>query len=226
MSRLPNDRRWNSWSALIVALWLATCGLSADDIRDPLARRCEYGVTLALRGHWARAETVFVSLLSRSPSDSRALTNLGNLYLLRGNMEKALAFYEQAARADTTDGGIRLDRAVALELMGDPEHANLEAIEGTRLAGGERAAAALLGIRLDGEPVDETKGAEGTRMTREKIRVLLAKAAGAVPKDTGGVAPGPATPPGERKRRAPTIRPAGPRSAGETEATTILYWKR
>ena len=49
--------------------------------------RSEYGVSLAMQGEAARAESVFVSLLSNSRGDARALNNLGNLRLLKGETE-------------------------------------------------------------------------------------------------------------------------------------------
>src|SRR5262249_35873672 len=108
--------------------------------------QCELGITLALLGRTASAESVFVSMLSRVPPDSRALTNLGNLALLRGDADLAVSFYEQALESDTADAGIKLDLASALTILGDEEDASALAAEGVRQAGGFRAAARLLAL--------------------------------------------------------------------------------
>lgn len=78
----------------------------ADSAGDE--RRVEYGIALALGEDWAPAESAFVAVLSHRPADARALTNLGNLQLIQGNTRAALAFYDQADLADSSDAGIRL----------------------------------------------------------------------------------------------------------------------
>ena len=88
---------------------------------ESLEAECDYGITLALSGNPARAESVFVSLLSHSPGDARALTNLGNLELMQGEPDVALVFYGRAAQIDTADAGIILNRAVALMILGDED---------------------------------------------------------------------------------------------------------
>jgi len=212
----------------LIVLGFASDGsrASAGAAPDSLATRCEYGVTLALRGEWASAEKVFISLLSRAPSDPRALTNLGNLHLLRGDLEMALVFYERAVRADSADGGIRLNRSVAYMLAGDQERAVDEAAEGARRTGGEEASAALLGIRLEAGTGREEKGASKPRMTQEEVRALLSTAAKAVPKDSATVTSNPASGKTESKKSPLVLRSAGARSAGEAEGTMLLYWKR
>src|SRR5439155_1897753 len=105
-----------------------------------LRAECDYGVMLGLEGKGAAAESVFTSLLSHSPGDSRALTNLGNLHLLRGDRDVALAFYDLAAAADSADAGIRLDRAVALYLMSQDTLARAAAAEAVAMAGGSKPA--------------------------------------------------------------------------------------
>ena len=226
MRRANSRRSTSSRRAWLFVLALACCPFSARcwTASDPLAIRCEYGVTLALRGELAPAETVFVSLLSRSPSDPRALTNLGNIHLLRGDLETAWVFYDRAIVADSADCGIRLDRAVASMLLDDQERAIDEAAEGALCAGGEQAAGALLGMRSEGGTPD--KGASRTRMSREDVRALLSAAVKGVPRDTTAAAPGAAPAKTQHKRPALTLRPAGPRGAGEAEAATLLYWKQ
>ena len=78
-------------AGLLLAAIVLLRAASADD--DARQRECELGITLALAGRAAAAESVFTSLLSHSPRDARALTNLGNLALLRGEPRLGLAFY-------------------------------------------------------------------------------------------------------------------------------------
>ena len=94
-----------------IALLVSTSPLFAA---DPSDSRGDYGVTLAITGEAARAESVFVTMLSHTRGDSRALNNLGNLRLLRGETGVALAFYERALRGDSLDAGIQLNRAAAV----------------------------------------------------------------------------------------------------------------
>jgi hypothetical protein len=194
------------------------------------AQRARLGVELALSGQPARAESVFVSLLSDSPGDARALTDLGNLHLLRGDPETALAFYRRAALKDTVDGGIRLNRAVALLLLDRTEEAGREAAEGRRLAGGIEQAESLLGIRTERDaatgkaaemsarmqiPLTSPSTGRRTSVSRSEVSAMLgrtqATTAGA-PKPAG-VAPATAPPATATKA-----------AAAETNAM-ILYWK-
>jgi Flp pilus assembly protein TadD len=186
--------------------------------------RCEYGITLALVGQWARAESTFVALLSSVPADPRALTNLGNLHVLRGDYGPALAFYDAASARDTADAGIRLNRATTLMLMGLADSALSEAAAGVRRAGGPRAAASLLGVGTARPEVEEEKGAGQALVTRDEVRALLAAALDRVPADTLRGPAGPAPPAGRKK--PPTWRSAGPRGADGSEVATVLYWKR
>jgi tetratricopeptide (TPR) repeat protein len=205
-------------AALLVA---APCARAADDSHRI---ECELGVALSLDGESSRAESVFISLLSHSPGDARALTNLGNLRLLRGEAGVALSFYDQARAADSTDAGIVLNEATALLVLGDEESAQERARLGIRMAGGALGAASLLGLRYEGPETEAVKGAEKTYLSKEEVLALLRAATGRVPADSTRVA----TPPGaaQAKKRAPQWRSAGPR-AGEGEASaTLVYWKR
>src|SRR5437867_8312464 len=154
-------RRFVLYPPVIFALALAVVTPAdppqggADPLRQTEPRRqgggedlqaiCEYGIISALNRDLGRADSMFVWILSLSPGDPRALTNLGNLALLRGEPDLALAFYGRAALADTSDAGIVLNAATASMLLGDEEAASARAAEGTRMAGGIREAASLLG---------------------------------------------------------------------------------
>src|SRR5437867_5274750 len=127
---------WAAIALLAGASPLFAAGTSSDP-------RGEYGVSLAISGEQARAESIFVSMLSHTRGDSRALNNLGNLRLLRGETGVALAFYDRALRGDSLDAGIHLNRATALMMIGDEVRASEAFAIGVRLAGGVERAPAL-----------------------------------------------------------------------------------
>jgi tetratricopeptide (TPR) repeat protein len=192
----------------------------------PPGNQMDYGITLAMTGNLARAESVFVSLLAPGRGDSRAFNNLGNLELLRGEVEVALAFYERAIRSDSADAGIRLNRSVALMLLGREEESRDEAAVGVKLAGGLQPASALLGLHPPDSTGADARGAPKTYISPEEVRAMLSAAVRSVPRDsiarTGALVPG-----GKPSRRpAPTWRSGGPRAAQDSDAQSILYWKR
>jgi len=189
---------------------------------DPIALTCELGITLALSGEIGAAESTFVSLLSRSPGDPRALNNLGNLHLWRGEPDVALGFYRDASAADTADAGIVLNEATALLLLGDQETAGERAGEGVRKAGGTAQAADLLGLRIAPEE-GNARAADRTRISREEVLALLHAAVSAVPSDSTPAAPDSAAPGTEG--RPPRWRSAGARGASASDLDAVVYWK-
>ncbi len=206
--------------AVVAGLVLA---LPAPGAQPPANRdQCDYGITLAMSGSLARAESVFVSLLAPGRGDARALNNLGNLQLLQGEAEVALAFYERAIQSDTADAGIRLNRSVALLILGREEESRLEADAGIRQAGGLSAAAALLGLHADSSAAPP-KGAEAARVSREEVKALLSAAARGVPRDSTARS---ATATKPARRPASAWRSGGPRAAQDSDALAVLYWKR
>ena len=210
--------------AAAIGAAIAASARAAGSDHDAQQAMSDYGVTLALLGETAQAESVFVTLLSDVRGDARALNNLGNLRLLKGELGVALAFYDRALRGDSAEAGIHLNRATALMLMGDDARAEQSAAMGVRLAGGVDKANALLGLKNQ-PAADEPKAAEKAYVTKEDVRALLRRAAAAVPADTSG--PGAAAVhPGNGKKKAPTWRSAGPRASDMTEAASVLYWKR
>jgi tetratricopeptide (TPR) repeat protein len=185
---------------------------------------CDYGITVALLGQTARAESVFIALLSRSRGDPRALNNLGNVALLRGEPELALSYYGRAAATDTLDGGIVLNEATALTLMGDDESARERAAEGIRLAGGPHAAGYLLGLQYSG--AERAKASRQAYLSKDELEALLRVAAGRVPTDSVRVVPdSTATNRVPHTRHVPVWRSAGAR-AGDQDAAALVYWKR
>ena len=196
----------------------------ADPVRpaDEYSKRCDYGITLAMSGRSAVAETAFVSLLSDQPGDVRALNNLGNLHFMRGEPDVAIAFYDWAVKADSTDAGIRLNRATCYLALGDQDRASREAETGVHLAGGLEAANRLVGLR----PEDDApaKAAEHSIVSAGELRALLKAAAAAVPADSSRRA-GMAGEKGGKGRPKATWRSGGTRAADDFSVNKLLYWK-
>ena len=220
-------RKSRSVGVLLATVLLLVQVVSAV-CQERFATECDYGITLALSGEAEKAESVFISLLSQSPRDARALTNLGNLALQGGDPAIALAFYDRAVLADTLDAGILLNRAVALMLLGDEDSAVAQANDGVLKAGGEKEAASLLGLRPDEIAYSssrEDKAAEKPRVDKSEIAALLSAARENVPKDSTQTERQGDSQSGE-KETVRAWRSAGARSAEGNVVADVLYWKR
>ena len=175
---MTSSRRTIVLVMLVAAL--ASGRARADSATD---RECQFGVMLALQGRLVAADSVFTSLLAHSPGDARALTNLGNIRLLSGERDVALEFYASAARADSADPGIVLDRGITLYLMGRDSLARVVATRATVMAGGETQALGLVGVRArdvtDADmsapmhfPIRAARAGQRTVLTRSDLRTL------------------------------------------------------
>ncbi|GEM_PF-1981808 len=202
---------------------------------EDMMLRAEYGIAMALSGDARIAERVFVSLLSDSPGNAMALTNLGNLHLMRGQAAVALVFYERAGQADSTDAGIILNRSLTRMLMGDERGAREDASVALDLAGSAREALSLLGLCRRGLPGEEDKARDAPVLSEEEVRALLEAAASSVPIDSltaagadtaGSSVDSSATDPSHRKAPSRIWRSAGLRAADQRDLATTLYWKR
>lgn len=208
-----------------LGLSLLLGALVASAGTDPSAAKCELGILRAYEGDLASAESLFTAVLSASRGDARALTNLGNLALLRGDPEVALGFYDLAILTDTLDGGIRLDRAIALAQSGRESESLAEARAGIRLAGGLREAGDLLGLRPSAPGGEDPPRASLMEMhlTQAEVRALLRASLEVQPPDSSGLGASP----GHQRIRSPlrtTI--AGARAAAlEFEPAASMYWK-
>jgi Flp pilus assembly protein TadD len=214
----------------LLSLVTGSVAASAGSAENPLDRECEYGVTMALAGEDAKAKDAFTSMLSAAPGDARALNNLGNLHLMRGDFDVARAFYDQALAADKEDPGIRLNRAILLMLEGDEAEARREVAAARAQAGGEAEAAALLGLEStpdDGKASDASAKAK-PGVSKDEIAGWLAEAMEQVPDSS-------ATPDSTRAagasgatRESGTLRSGGSRgsAAGVPDAKSVLYWKQ
>jgi tetratricopeptide (TPR) repeat protein len=197
----------------------------------------EYGINLALNGRLDDAERAFLSQLSLTPGDAGALNGIGNVYCLRGDLEVALAFYDRAAAADSTDAGIRLNRAVVLMIGGEQSAARAEAALAIKLAGGPEKAEALMALKRDRAEVEPSKGASSRGLSPEAIRNLLQAAARlvtaapvaadtmvAVEASPRSTSPAVARNTRGRKQLS-SPQTAGPRGADGGDAALCLYWR-
>jgi tetratricopeptide (TPR) repeat protein len=208
-----------AWAA-IVLLVVASPQFAVGDPPDP---RGDYGVTLAISGEEARAESIFVTMLSHTHGDARALNNLGNLRLLRGEIGVALAFYERALRGDSLDAGIHLNRATALMMIGDQPRSEEAFAVGVKLAGGIDRAQALLGLPPEKQPTD--RAARKTAIDPEQLRAMLRRAAASVPRDSVRLLDSDVAE-GARGKRPSAWRSAGARASDGGDTPQLLYWKR
>jgi len=219
-------------------IWMATALLvtmspGSPRAAEPADGRSDYGVSLAMTGEESRAESLFITMLSHTRGDSRALNNLGNIRLLKGETGVALAFYERALRGDSLDPGIHLNRATALMVIGEKERSAEAFARGVKLAGGLENAQALLGLPPDRTASDRTasdrtasdrtasgdRAAQKTMIDPEQLRQMLRTAAKSVPSE-------PASRTARTARTASAWRSAGPRGADGSDTSHLLYWKR
>ena len=235
-----NSRRLHAYLiSVLFSLPIAFCGggalgadatagssASATATSEGLARTCELGITYALSREEAAAESVFVSLLSRSPGDPRALNNLGNLRLLRGDVDLALAFYARAGEADSTDAGILLNESVALMIGGDENVARERAAEGARRAGGPDEAARLLGLRYAASEDGNPGAGDPAQVSRDEVLALLRAATQAVPVESTHTAHTAAAGKTGAQKPIPAWRSAGARGAEGSDVGAVIYWKR
>jgi Flp pilus assembly protein TadD len=203
-------------------LALLACGALRPVHADADDTRSAYGVSLAMTGEEARAESIFVTMLSHTHGDARALNNLGNLRLLRGETGVALAFYDRALRGDSLDPGIHLNRAAALMMLGDTQRSEQAFARGVKLAGSVEKAQALLGLPPEKDPTE--RAAQKTAIDADQLRAMLKHAAAGLPADSVR-AKDAAT--GSTVGKHPSAwRSAGARASDGSDTPQLLYWKR
>ena len=189
-----------------------------------------YGVSRAMAGQSESADSAFLALMSQHRRDARAVNNLGNLKLMKGEYGPALAFYDAALAADSTDPGIHLNRAAVLLVMGDDDRALEAAAHASRLAGGADRAGALLGLRSAAPDSSRAAEAKSKLLTPAMMRALLRSAAMRVPSDSVKAIPTPNPERGQGKRiqvwRGAVTRAAEVRVPADADSKLSLYWKR
>jgi tetratricopeptide (TPR) repeat protein len=205
-------------------------GVTGERVPDPLALRVEYGVALALGGKMQEAESVFASALTDAPGDARVLTNLGNLHLLAGKPETALAFYDRAGSADSLDAGIILNRALAFMVLGDQRQAQAEIASALRISGGVDQACFLLGLSSEEVVEPHSKQADSPLLTKAEVLAMLDATAQSVAVDSGGghvfdSADSSGEVGATEQGPSRQWQSAGSRAVDRTELATLVYWK-
>src|SRR4030067_2466036 len=87
----------------------------------------QLAAVMLAQGKWPEAEQRYLSILARQRS-SRAVNDLGVLYLKKGDVSRALDYFNQAGDADPADTSALFNRALAFSRSGRSR----EALEGYR----------------------------------------------------------------------------------------------
>ena len=200
--------------ALVVGAAVGTAGdTTPTETPDLVTLRSQLGKIYAQQGHKEQARQEFVKLLEVPAGRAAALTNLGNLAFVDGQVGEAIASYEQAAALDAKDPGILLNLGLAFKVSDQPEKADQTFAQAVEMAGGVEKASYLLGLPTG----DDTSRGKVSKMTADEMRQMLAKAQTQVPK-TGTEA--------KKVAEKPEVasRPGGAR-ADQLVGEQSLYWK-
>jgi tetratricopeptide (TPR) repeat protein len=203
---------------LAAAVALAWCGVTSGHAKaadDRVTLRSQLGIIYAQQGQVDDAKKEFVKLLEEPNGRAAALTNLGNLAVLDGDVSVALENYNQAAALDTSDAGILLDLGLALKSAGKDVEADAVFARALTKAGGQEQAAYLLGVKTD----DDTSKGKVTKLSNEEIKALLSKASARTPAVNAQAT-------GKDQPRTQVVsRPGGARAADVSASPATLYWK-
>jgi hypothetical protein len=175
------------------------------------------GLVYAEDGKLPEAAARFRAVLAARPGDAAALNNLGNVELLAGRPDSALARYRAAYAADG-DPGILLNEGLARWGLGDRRGADSSFTEALARLGDPEKALALLGIPA--EPAGNARG-KAQKLSPSEIRQRLQQAAARVPAASaaaGGSAARPAGP--------VVTKVSGSRAADAGGSAHVVYWKR
>ena len=215
-------RSARAWVAAVAALGCLAAGAGAATTTtttvkaDKVSLRAQLGIIYAQNGQVEEARKEFVKLLEEPTGRAAALTNLGNLGMLDGDVGTAVENYTQAAALDTTDGGILLNLGLAYHQAGNDDAAADAISRALAKTGGTEQAQYLLGIRSDS---DTSKG-KASKLSNEEIKAMLAKSKAKVP------AANTTTTPAQKSGSTQVVsRPGGARAADVAVGATSLYWK-
>lgn len=111
---------------------LAYRQMIAADPRNADAR-LQIGTIYARSGIPDVALREFDAIIAQDPRHVAAINNRGNIYFARGDFERALDSYRYAEELDSTDGGIRINSALAYYKLGKLAEAQAKYREATRL---------------------------------------------------------------------------------------------
>jgi len=83
-----------------------------------------YAMLLAKLGHLGKAEEVLLEALERSPENASVLNNMANINMRKSNYETAISFYNDATKADSSDGQVFINLCKAQLKVGDKNAAS------------------------------------------------------------------------------------------------------
>ncbi|MBI1925229.1 tetratricopeptide repeat protein [Candidatus Poribacteria bacterium] len=83
---------------------------NSDETVETLLRK---GIDHGQRGELEDAQKCFEGVLKLDPQNATAMNNLGNLYLFRQEIDKAIQYYKEALKLSPNDSAIHLNRGVA-----------------------------------------------------------------------------------------------------------------
>jgi len=177
-------------------------------------------LTHALDGDLASARGTWDDALASDPANATALNNRGNVALLGGQPDSALAFYARAVAADKDPGTI-LNQGLAEFAKGDAKAADARFEQALALLPNPQAAERLLAL----PPAPGGVGS-ARRLTTEEVRQRLRLAAGRVPRP--GDAPAAAVGQGAGRGKAPAkvlSKVSGARASDVGSNARVVYWK-
>jgi len=184
---------------------------------DPVKEN-QLALVFALEGRFAEARAGWAKVLAASPADVPALVNTGNLELLEGDPDAALARYG-AALAVERDPGVLLDQGLARWSKGDEAGADASFAAALALLADPAEAERLLGL----EPAGAGQGSP-RRLTAEEVRQRLRIAAARVPKPDARAASEAPAPRGERSIKV-VSKVSGARASDRKDLAQVVYWK-
>jgi len=79
----------------------------------------QMAIVYARYGLFARAKSILNDLLAKDASQSAVHTNMGNVYYLEGDMQKALASYQVAEKLEPKNANIKVNIAMTYYKLGD-----------------------------------------------------------------------------------------------------------
>jgi len=126
LSYFAADRYWYAPSAGIFAVLVLLAGRFVKKDRTLLLQAVPFLLLLAFlcvkqNRVWASPETLWNQAVKVSPTSSFALNNLGNVYLLKGNLFKAREFYLEAATRNPSNPTSYYNLGMVYERTGNRE---------------------------------------------------------------------------------------------------------
>jgi hypothetical protein len=191
--------------------WLASTELNDKNRGNLLAAHDEWE-----SGNYAEVGKILDEVARGNGETASVLNNLGDVAFATDSLARAGAYYQRARELDPHNPGIQLNIGLLAFALGDTT-AGLDALgEGVISAGGDVAAARILGVPDTGETTSPLKESP-PRLTPAEIRALLIRAGRRAPSSLPRPAPGAKT--------NIVSKMAGSRASRPQEFVRYLYWR-